>query len=231
MCVNEKRCVILFARAPEKGRVKSRLAAAIGEEAVLEIYKDFVAAVVETLKAGRYPFRIAVHPQDATASMRHWLGNHLVYLPQTGKDLGERMKNAFVRVFSEGVEQAVIIGSDIPDLPNEVIHEAFESLEKNDAAIGPALDGGYYLIGFNARTFLPGAFDGIPWSTEAVFSDTMRVLERSSLTVHQLLPWRDVDTLDDLHDLATRNEERGPGPSIALSALMRRIRASLPKGT
>lgn len=226
----EQQCVLLFIKAPEKGRVKSRLAAAIGEEAALEIYKGFVAAVVETMKAGRYPFRVAVYPRDALESMRRWLGNDLDYLPQTGKDLGERMKNALARVFADGIERAVIIGSDVPDLPGEAIHEAFQSLESKDAVIGPSPDGGYYLIGFNARTFLPEAFDGIPWSAETVFSDTMRVLERSSWTVHQLPPWRDVDTLEDLNDLVTRNEGSGPGPSVALSALMKKIRAFLPVG-
>jgi rSAM/selenodomain-associated transferase 1 len=226
--MRERQCVLLFIKAPVKGRVKSRLAAAIGEEAALEIYKGFVTAIVETMKAGHYPFRIAVYPREALESARHWLGNDLVYLPQTGKDLGERMKNAFARVFSGGIERAVLIGSDIPDLPDEVIPEAFRSLESKDAVIGPAPDGGYYLIGFNARTFLAGAFDGIPWSTKTVFSDTMQVLERSSWTVHQLPLWRDVDTLEDLKDLVARNEKNGPGPSAALSALMRRIRVFLP---
>ena len=228
--MREQQCVLLFIKAPVRGGVKSRLAAAIGEEAALEIYKDFVITVLETLKAGRYPFRIAVYPRDALESVRHWLGNDLDYLPQTGKDLGERMKNALARVFSDGIERAVIIGSDLPDLPDEVIHEAFQSLESKDAVIGPAPDGGYYLIGFNARTFLPGVFDGLPWSTETVFSDTMGVLERSSWTVHQLPLWRDVDTLEDLNDLVARSEERGPGPSVALSALLRRIGAFLPGG-
>jgi uncharacterized protein len=229
--MREQQCVLLFIKAPVKGRVKSRLAAAIGEEAALEIYKDFVTTVLETLKAGRYPFRIAVYPREALESVRHWLGHDLDYLPQTGKDLGERMKNALARVFSDGIERAVIIGSDIPDLPDEVIHEAFRSLESKDAVIGPALDGGYYLIGFNARTFLAEAFDGIPWSTRTVFSDTMQVLERSSWAVHQLPLWRDVDTLEDLNDLVTRNEKSGPGPSAALSALMRRIGDVLPRGS
>jgi rSAM/selenodomain-associated transferase 1 len=228
--MREQQCVLLFIKAPVKGRVKSRLAAAIGEEAALEIYKDFVITVLETLKAGRYPFRIAVYPREALESVRHWLGRDLDYLPQTGKDLGERMKNALARVFSDGIGRAVIIGSDIPDLPDEMIHEAFRSLESKDAVIGPALDGGYYLIGFNARTFLTGAFDGIPWSTKTVFFDTMQVLERSSWTVHQLPPWRDVDTLEDLNDLVARNEKNGPDPSAALSALMRRLRTILPGG-
>jgi len=90
------------------------------------------------------------------------------------------------------------MGSDSPDLPEEVIIEAREALEIHDAVIGPSLDGGYYLIGFKSNAFLPKAFEGITWSTDAVFRETMARLKEAVRDVFILPPWNDVDTFDDL---------------------------------
>jgi rSAM/selenodomain-associated transferase 1 len=141
-------------------------------------------------------------------------------MPQSGSDLGERMKQAFNRVFSEGWRNAVLIGSDIPDLTPGVISEALGSLEKNDAVIGQASDGGYYLIGFNEKTFLPRMFHGIPWGTPAVFRETMKILTASTRTVHLAPEWQDVDTLDDLKSLFERNRD----PSFDNSRTMTYLR-------
>jgi len=96
----------------------------------------------------------------------------------------------------------VLVGSDIPDLPLEFIEEAFTSLEEKDVVIGPSLDGGYYLIGFKDKKFSPQAFKGIPWSTERVFEETMKILKHEGLTVHALKPQRDIDTVEDLKSLS-----------------------------
>jgi rSAM/selenodomain-associated transferase 1 len=119
-------------------------------------------------------------------------------MPQAGEDLGERMKNGFVEALSMNFKRVVLIGSDIPDLPLEFIEEAFTSLQEKDAVIGPALDGGYYLIGFKKETFSPRVFEGIHWSTESVFEKTLKVLQQEGLTVHTLQPLRDIDTVEDL---------------------------------
>ncbi|MGZ3614475.1 MAG: DUF2064 domain-containing protein, partial [Thermodesulfobacteriota bacterium] len=95
-------------------------------------------------------------------------------------------------------KRVLLIGSDIPDLPLEFVDEAFKSLDEKDAVIGPSVDGGYYLIGFRDKTFLPRAFEKIPWSTEKIFDETMKVLENQKLTVHLLQPLRDIDTVKDL---------------------------------
>ena len=108
------------------------------------------------------------------------------------------MKRAFVQAFSDSVEKALLIGSDIPDLSISLIDEAFNALDTSDAVIGPAHDGGYYLIGFNKATLLPDIFDGILWSTGSVFHQTMKILQESRLRVHVLTELRDVDTFDDL---------------------------------
>jgi uncharacterized protein len=199
-------CVLLFVKSPERGKVKSRLSEAIGEEMALALYKHFVLDTVATLKKERRPFKVCFFPPDSQKMVARWLGNGLAYMPQLGEDLGKRMENAFHQVFSEGFSRAIIIGSDIPDLPVTVLQEAFESLKTSDAVIGPASDGGYYLIGFRKDTFLPDVFDGQAWSTNSVFRDTMALFERSAYQVHSLPEWRDVDTFEDLKELLVRTE-------------------------
>jgi glycosyltransferase A (GT-A) superfamily protein (DUF2064 family) len=103
-----------------------------------------------------------------------------------------------------GYKRVVLIGSDIPDLPMKYIEEAFQSLKRMDAVIGPAYDGGYYLIGFKDKTFSPQVFEGIAWGTTSVFDETMKKLNRFGRAVHTL-PWqRDIDTAEDLRYLKGR---------------------------
>ncbi len=199
-------CVLLFVKSPEKGKVKSRLSDAIGEEMALALYRHFVLDTVETLKKERCPFKVCFFPPDSQEMVASWLGNSLTYTPQLGEDLGKRMENAFHQVFSAGFSRAIIIGSDIPDLPVAVLNEALESLKTSDAVIGPAVDGGYYLIGFKKDTVLPDVFRGRTWSTNTVLPETMGLFKRSAYRVHRLPEWRDVDTLEDLKELLVRNE-------------------------
>jgi len=150
---------------------------------------------------GGYPLTIFFYPPQSEQKIAGWLGKEHTFLPQNGDDLGERMKNAFRTVFSQGVASAILIGTDIPDLPARIIDEALTSLTDHDAVVGPAYDGGYYLIGFRADTFLPQAFDGISWSTPDVFAQTLRTLETAGSRVHVLQRWRDIDTFEDIEAL------------------------------
>ncbi len=201
--------VLLFIKAPQKGLVKSRLAAAIGPDAALELYKSFVLDVVEMLQDAGYPFRICFYPVAAQGAVSDWLGPRHQYAPQEGDDLGERMKNAFQRIFSEGYRRAVLIGSDIPDLAKAVLQESFASLEKNDLVLGPAADGGYYLMGFNKDSFLPELFHGIEWSSPTVFRDTVDIARAAKRSLHLAPEWNDVDSVQDLRKLFKRNESTG----------------------
>jgi rSAM/selenodomain-associated transferase 1 len=133
------------------------------------------------------------------------MGNCYSYWPQRGHDLGERMKNSFIDAWHEGYTYTVTIGSDIPDLPRSFIEDAFIKLQTHDAVIGPAIDGGYYLIGFRRDTFFPGVFEGITWGTETVYEKTLNKLAMSGLSVGLLPEWYDVDTPDDLRSLCERN--------------------------
>jgi hypothetical protein len=196
--MHDKPSILLFIKAPLKGQIKSRLAAAIGNDAALELYQRFVLDTLDTVEALAIPSRICFYPPDAGTTIRAWLGNEHAYMPQQGNDLGERMESAFKQVFQEGYDRAVLIGSDIPELSTLIIDEAFTSLNVHDAVLGPAADGGYYLIGFTAKTFLPDLFHHIAWSTGTVFEKTLARLKESGRRVHLLPKLHDVDTKDDL---------------------------------
>jgi rSAM/selenodomain-associated transferase 1 len=206
--MTDKRCVILFVKLPGKGRVKSRLAQRIDEDLVLRLYENMVLDTIDMLTRGRFPFRICFTPPEAYDRILEWLGQGYRAFPQTGDELGDRMENAFERVFSGDVEDALLIGSDIPGLTTEVMDEAFTALQKIEAVIGPAGDGGYYLIGFKKGSFEPVIFHGMVWSTITVFRETMDKLHNASLKVHVLPQLTDVDTVEDLKTLMS--QVRGP---------------------
>ncbi|MFZ5997132.1 MAG: TIGR04282 family arsenosugar biosynthesis glycosyltransferase [Nitrospirota bacterium] len=213
------RCVLMFIKAPEKGAVKSRLAKDLGDEAALELYRCFVVDMINTLRASLHPFMCCFYPPDALEKIVAWLGRGYSYLPQSGNDLGERMRNAFIDIFNEGVTEVVIIGSDSPDLPAEIIDEAFRSLHHHDVVIGPAFDGGYYLIGFKRDAFLPELFEAIPWSTGAVFEQTVDILRKKRYKMYILPEWGDVDCRDDLMALFRRNRNTPFASSRTMSYL------------
>jgi rSAM/selenodomain-associated transferase 1 len=196
--------VLLFVKTPARGKVKSRLAETIGEELALEAYKLFVSDIIGTIREAGYYLRIFFYPPDSIDAMAEWLGKDIV--PQEGRDLGERMENSFARAFSRGLERAVLIGTDVPDLRTSVINEAFAALKNSEAVIGPASDGGYYLIGFRKESFRPEIFHGIEWGSDSVFSRTMSVFEEFGSRVHILPEWRDVDTVEDLRSLIVRSQ-------------------------
>ncbi len=215
----DRRCVILFVKLPEKGKVKSRLAQDMDEDFVLRLYESMVFDTIDMLKKGKAPFRICFFPPEALGRMKAWLGRGYSYMTQTGDDLGERMEHAFVRVFSEGVSQALLIGSDIPGLNAAVIGEAFDSLAENDAVIGPTDDGGYYLIGFQKNAFEPCIFRDMIWSTGSVYRETVDRLGRKSRTVHVLPQCADMDTKEDLKKLLDRTEKQENAASQTLKFL------------
>lgn len=197
--------ILLFVKAPFRGQVKTRLAAALGQDTALELYRNFVLDILASIEESGVPCRVCYHPPDSGETVKNWLGGHLRYMPQKGTDVGERMEQAFRRAFSEGASRAVLIGSDIPDLPPALLRDAVGRLDRTGAVIGPAKDGGYYLIGFRNDTFFPGIFRGMEWSTDTVLSKTLRILEQEQREVSVLPSWQDVDTIDDLKDLMSRS--------------------------
>jgi len=197
----DDRCLLFFVKNPERGKVKSRLGAVIGNDSAVSVYKNIVDRMLSTLKEGTFPLYICFSPKNAQKPVKNWLGREYRYIPQNGKDLGERMRNGFTEAFEMGFKKVVLIGSDIPDLALEFIEEAFITLNKSDAVIGPAFDGGYYLIGFKDKTFSPQVFEGIAWGTQNVFDETVKKLKRFKRAVHTLPYQRDIDTAKDLNYL------------------------------
>jgi len=204
--MTEKRCVVLFAKYPEKGAVKSRLSRYYGEDFVVDIYRNFITDTLETLSNGHYSYRVACYPGERKAEMIDEFGSKHLYMSQTGSDLGERMKNAMADLFSDGFRFILVIGSDIPDLPNHIIENAFRALESHDAVIGPSVDGGYYLIGMQETTFVPDVFEGLMWGTTTVFQDTMKKFRENGYSLHILPMWQDIDRPGDVNDFMRRNE-------------------------
>ena len=202
-------CLAILVRAPEAGRVKTRLARRIEPEVVLQLYKLFVRDLLTTVGRTHYPFRIFFYPGDARARVTAWLGTEHEYRPQRGADLGERMRNALQSCLAEGFRKAVVIGSDSPDLPAVVLAEAFSALDTHDAVIGPATDGGYYLIGFKDR-LVPEAFKVTTWGEPDVFVKTMGIFTKAGSTVRVLDPWPDIDTVEDLKGFAARHVRDAP---------------------
>ncbi len=198
-------CVLFFVKHPAADKVKTRLAEHVGQDIATDLYKSFVADILSTLRALSVNFKIVFYPPDAEKKIQQWLGEEYSYSPQVGKDLGQRMKNAFLQAFSEGFDKVILIGSDIPDLPADYLELGLKALETNDVVLGPSSDGGYYLIGFAKEAFLPDVFEGITWSSADVLEQTLNILKKHKQRIYLLPQWHDVDTLTDLNSLVRRN--------------------------
>ncbi len=187
----------MFVRAPEAGRVKTRLAASIGADAALRVYRRLAEHTVrEALAVAGAEVRVHYTPADAEAIVRAWLGDGPMLLPQAAGDLGERMRDAFARAFANGHRRVVIIGSDLPEMRAGLLHRAISLLDGHQAVIGPARDGGYYLLGLTR--LVEGVFEGIAWSTPGVLQATLERLEVAGITPALLETLTDVDVVGDL---------------------------------
>lgn len=199
-------CLIFYVKSPKEGYVKTRLARDIGNEHAVALYRCFIMDLTDTLKKLSQDVILCYSPKNAEAIFRSWLGNDFDswlghgfhYVPQSDGDLGMRMKKSFEQAFENGYERAVLIGSDSPDLPESILEQAFIELQSSDAVIGPATDGGYWLIGFSSKGFCLSVFEGISWSMETVFVETMEKLKQEERTVALLPEWTDIDTLASL---------------------------------
>lgn len=190
----EENHLIIFVKNPVLGRVKTRLAAGIGNEKALEIYLqllELTRKVSERINCTRHVFYSDEIEHDA------WDDDKFNKHVQEGHDLGERMKNAFEKVFALGARKVVIIGSDCPQITAEIVEESFETLNAKDIAVGPAKDGGYYLLGM--KKLHSPLFENKEWSTDSVFEDTVVGLIENRLSYGRLQTLSDLDTIYDLH--------------------------------
>lgn len=190
--------LLVFARVPLLGRVKSRLAASIGNEAALETYRELLAITREAVVASGVPVTVwlaeTAGPIPTAAETREWPA--LAVQCQPVGDLGERMAAAFYHAFAEGAGRVVIIGTDCPGLRAAHLTHAFAALAEHDVVLGPATDGGYYLLGLRAPC--PALFENKQWSTPTVLAETVAEARRLGLRVTLLAELRDVDDAADL---------------------------------
>jgi uncharacterized protein len=198
---SDRHCLVMMTRFPEAGCVKTRLAADVGDDCACELYRNFILDLRQTLSSEAWSFRLAIYPCEKKAEMAAVIGDEVVQVLQKGNNLGERMEDVFNGAFAEGFYKVVMIGSDAPDLPQEFVAEAFAALGDHDAVLGPACDGGYYLIGLDRAGFHGGIFDGLPWSTPELFPQQMMRFREQALRVYILPPWQDIDTLADLKNM------------------------------
>ena len=195
----------IFCKIPERGFVKTRLAASLGDQKALEIYLELLKITDQETKpfsSSRHLFLVSAL-EDSIEKMRSTLQQQDLFIDpkinfavQQGEDLGLRMFAAFKNLFKNH-RSVVLIGCDLPDLTSALISKAFDALQSNDLVIGPSCDGGYYLIGLKKE--MPDLFKEISWSSEKVLKQTLERAERLSLKVQLLEKLRDIDTLDDLH--------------------------------
>jgi rSAM/selenodomain-associated transferase 1 len=189
-----RQALLIFVKNPEAGKVKTRLAATIGNDAALSVYRQLIehtAAITRSLVNDKIVFY-----SDCIMQGDIWDAQHSFKQLQIGKDLGERMCNAFATAFRQMYDKVVIIGTDCLELNEEIIMNAFTDLDKYDVVIGPAEDGGYYLLG--TKKLHSQLFENIKWSTETVFDETIRKCAASGLSFYLLPLLRDIDDEKDL---------------------------------
>ena len=194
--------LLVMVKAPQPGRVKTRLAAAIGNAAALCAYQAMVANVLSAVDACGLPATIVYTPEADREAVAELCGPARRWQPQAPGDLGMRMADALSRAFADGAQKAVLIGSDLPLLTPPLLRQAVHILATRQAVLGPAADGGYWLIGFRREGFLPDVFTDMPWSTPAVAALTLTRLAAAGRTRGLLPTLPDCDTPADLARLA-----------------------------
>ena len=185
--------LVLFIKYPEARKVKTRLGAEVGFEFAAELYRLFIQQTFDLAQnCSAEKVFVAFEPAERKLDFAEFVPKKFTIFPQEGKNLGERMLNAFKDAFARGYKNVAILGSDSPTLPLENINEAFEKLRKSDLVLGPAEDGGYYLIGLTHDH--PGLFDNIEWSSNSVMQATIERAEKLRLQYKLLSVWYDIDT-------------------------------------
>lgn len=204
--------LIVFARVPADGQVKTRLAAAIGTTAATAAYRRLAELVIAAVQRSEsYSLSIAYTPADGERAMRAWLGESPALRPQARGDLGARMASAIGEAIEAGATRVVVIGTDCPAVTARVVEEAFTRLDGADLVIGPASDGGYYLIGMSRLHI--ALFTEVPWSSPRTLPITLERARALQLTVAMLDERRDIDTVDDWRAWLAEEDQETPRPS------------------
>ncbi|MAT40507.1 MAG: hypothetical protein CL946_13000 [Ectothiorhodospiraceae bacterium] len=204
---NSGSVIILFARHPEPGKTKTRLAVDTGPAAAAQMYRVCAEHVYGAAKATGFELLVSVPAQTPLEKMDAWLGAGQYHL-QPGGTIGVKMRDAFEHVFKHGANRAILIGTDVPDVTSGLLTEAHAALQSDDVVIGPAMDGGFWLIGMNAAQ--PQLFANIEWSTDTVYERTVQNAAQSGLSLGRVAMLRDIDTYGALQEWLLEADEDHP---------------------
>ncbi|MEM6754530.1 MAG: TIGR04282 family arsenosugar biosynthesis glycosyltransferase [Cyanobacteria bacterium P01_C01_bin.38] len=194
-----KKHLIIFTRYPQPGKTKTRLIPALGVEGAANLQRQMTEYTVAKVKKFQSSAAISFEIRFAGGNlqlMQNWLGTELNYQLQGEGDLGKRMQNSFLSAFDKGAQEVVIIGIDCPGVNAQVLAEAFEKIQNCDLLLGPAVDGGYYLIGL--KRAIAELFINIDWGTAKVLQQTVDIAQQLNLSVAYLQTLADVDRPEDL---------------------------------
>jgi len=195
-----KERLIVFTRYPEAGEAKTRLIPALGALGAADVHRQMTEHTLSEVRkfCMTHPISVEVHfaGNRGHQEMQDWLGADLVYQRQGTGDLGVRMARSLSAAFDDKIDRAIIIGTDCPGLNADLIEKAFHNLLSHDLVLGPAIDGGYYLIGL--RCLIPELFSGISWGTAEVLQQTVEIAKKLNVSVAYLPSLADVDRPEDL---------------------------------
>jgi len=194
MCALSTTALVIFVRNPISGKVKTRLAKDIGDERALEIYLQLLHHTLEITRS--LSFRKFIYYADEVSDYDLWSVPGYTKRIQNGNDLGERMLNSFKELFDQGFTRIILIGSDCLQLKTNALEQAVTLLDSNTSVIGPASDGGYYLLGLNK--LFPDLFVNKPWSTDQVFAKTVDDFINNGISYALLEELSDIDDATDL---------------------------------
>ncbi len=207
-----KAILIVVAKEPVPGKVKTRLSSHLGASQASELYSLFIQDMVEEMsRLSGNALALAYTPKEAEPIFKKMLSQPIRLFPQGDGDLGERLDGIFQRMFAEGYDQVHIINSDSPDLPHRLVRQSIRLLKNPqiEVVLGPCADGGYYLVGL--RRPLPELFVEIPWSTDEVLRKTLDRAGRLGVNCALLSPWYDIDTHDDMLRFLANHGKRRDG--------------------
>jgi rSAM/selenodomain-associated transferase 1 len=192
--MNSQNALLIFIRNPEKGKVNTRLAATIGDEKALVIYEELLRHTQNITR--KLPVKKLLFYAEKITEQDNWPAENYYKIVQKNGDLGIKMQAAFESTFTNGAKKVIVIGSDCYELTEDILNQAFSELENHDAVIGPAADGGYYLLGFSRQN--DSVFQNKTWSSDSVFAATIQDLENQNFKYKVLPVLNDVDEEKDL---------------------------------
>jgi len=228
MSATDSRAIVMYARPPVEGRVKTRLQPGLSPAQALSLYEAMLSDGIERMTAfaagSAVPFVSFSGECHAAGELARLLGTVRVEY-QLGEDLGARMAHTVETRLREGFRQVVLLGSDSPNLPLDYLDQAFEALMAVDLVIGPAEDGGYYLLG--ARRLHRRLFQQVPWGTAGVLSVTRERIKSGHITCHELPTWYDIDTPASVARLQADLQRSRPGEDGPEPHRTRRVLAGL----